>query len=181
MFAGERDGAPKAQQKMQSSLASFFGSGGAPKVTEGSPVVQRGTEPELNDFPEGKIDVWSWNVNGVNATLDKGVLQEFLAKNKPTVLCLNETKIDIEKLDKKKLATKIAPGYAQYWNSCKIKKGYSGTAIFTRVKPVSVQFDFGSKHRDEGRSITMEFERFTLVATYVPNAGEGLRRLAFRT
>ena len=93
---------------------------------------------------------------------------------------MNETKTDVEKLDKKQLCTKIPSGYAQYWNCCTRKKGYSGTAIFTKVRPMSVQFDFGKKHTDEGRSITMEFQEFTLVATYVPNAGEGLKRLDYR-
>lgn len=92
----------------------------------------------MDDFVDGKVDVWSWNVNGVNAVIDKGNLKEFLTKNDPTVLCLNETKCDVEKLDKKMLFAKVGPGYAQYWNCCKIKKGYSGTAIFTKVKPVSV-------------------------------------------
>ena len=98
----------------------------------------------------------------------------------PTVLCFNETKASIEALDKKALSTKIIPGYAQYWNCCKTKNGYSGTAIFTKVRPVSVKFDFGTKHNDEGRSITMEFQKFVLVSTYVPNAGEGLKRLGYR-
>ena len=101
-------------------------------------------------------------------------------KNSPTVLCLNETKCDTEKLDKMMYFQRIIPGYAQYWNGCTSKKGYSGTAIFTKVRPISVQFDFGTKHNDEGRSITMEFKKFILVATYVPNAGEGLKRLDYR-
>ena len=65
---------------------------------------------------------------------------------KPTVLCLEETKSSIKALEKNNYATKIAKGYAQYWNFCKIKDGYSGTAIFTKVKPISVKFDFGFKH-----------------------------------
>ena len=64
----------------------------------------------------------------------------------PTVLCLEETKSSLKQLERKAFATKIVPGYAQYWNFCKIKDGYSGTAIFTKVKPVSVKFDFGRKH-----------------------------------
>ena len=88
------------------------------------------------------------------------------------MLCLQETKIDTEKLDKTRMYRKIIPGYAQYWNCCKTKKGYAGTAIFTKVRPVRVEFDFGKKHTQEGRSITIEFKYFTLVTTYVPNAGE---------
>jgi len=71
-------------------------------------------------------------------------------------LCLNEIKIDYEKLDKEKLYEKIPGQYAQYWNCCTEKKGYSGTAIFTTIKPLSVKYNFG-KHTTQGRAITMEF------------------------
>jgi exodeoxyribonuclease III len=74
----------------------------------------------------------------------------------------------------------VPPGYSQYWNCSTAKAGYSGTAIFTKVEPIDVKFDFGKKHIDEGRSITMEFNNFILVATYVPNAGEGCKRLDYR-
>lgn len=97
----------------------------------------------------------------------------------PLILCLNETKIDEEKLDSKKTLANLPSSYAQYWNCCKAKKGYSGTAIFTKVRPFNVVFDFAG-HDQEGRSITMEFELFFLVAVYVPNAGEGLKRLQYR-
>ena len=92
---------------------------------------------------------------------------------------MNETKIDEDKLDKTKKFTEFPGAYAQYWNCCKVKKGYSGTAIFTKVRPLSVKFDFPG-HDQEGRSITMEFNDFYLVAVYVPNAGEGLKRLDYR-
>ena len=166
--------------KAQQSLATFFG--GVPeKPKEGSEVVLRGPGASLEGFPEGEvIDIWSWNVNGINAVLEKGFLAAFMTKNSPTVLCINETKCDTAKLDKMRYYQRIAPGYAQYWNGSTAKKGYSGTAIFTKVKPLSVQFDFGAKHNKEGRSITMEFKHFILVATYVPNAGEGLKRLDYR-
>lgn len=150
------------------------------KPSEGSKVILRGTEPIMEDFTEGKVDIWNWNINGVNAVLNKGVLQEFIKDKSPSILCLQETKADPEKVDKMMYFNKIEPGYAQYWNGCTAKKGYSGTAIFTKVRPVSVQFDFGKKHNQEGRSITMEFKKFILVATYVPNAGEGLVRLDYR-
>lgn len=83
------------------------------------------------------------------------------------------------KLEKSQIQNKIPKGYAQYWNCCKSQKGYSGTAIFTKVSPISAQYDF-KNHDQEGRSITLEFENFYLVATYVPNAGEGLKRLDYR-
>jgi exodeoxyribonuclease III len=102
-----------------------------------------------------------------------------LKDHDPLILCLNETKIDEEKLDSKKTLASLPSSYAQYWNCCKSKKGYSGTAIFTKVRPSNVVFDFAG-HDQEGRSITMEFELFFLVAVYVPNAGEGLKRLQYR-
>ena len=77
---------------------------------------------------------------------------------------------------------KIPEGYEQYWNCCKIKKGYSGTALFTKVKPQRVIFDLGiKKHDGEGRVITAIYNDFILVCAYVPNAGEGLKRLKYRT
>ena len=74
----------------------------------------------------------------------------------PIILCLNETKIDDEKIDSKNIHAGIPSSYAQYWNCCKIKKGYSGTAIFTKVRPINVEYDFPG-HDQEGRSVTMEF------------------------
>ena len=124
--------------------------------------------------------MWCWNVNGVSATLDKGSLQSFISEYSPTVLCLNETKAQEVNIDKKKYFTHIPSSYAQYWNCSTVKKGYSGTAIFTKVKPLKVFFDFGTKHTGEGRSITAIYKDFILVVTYVPNAGEGLKRLNYR-
>ena len=95
------------------------------------------------------------------------------------MLCLNETKTDEDKLDLKRFDKQIPGEYAQYWNCCTEKKGYSGTAIFTKIAPLKVEYNFG-KHLTQGRSITMEFPTFTLVCTYVPNAGEGLKRLNYR-
>lgn len=112
----------------------------------------------MEDWPDGNVDLWSWNINGINAVLNKGDLIAFMKEVNPTVLCLNETKTSIDMIEKKSFATQIVPGYTQYWNCCKIRKGYSGTAIFTKVRPLSVKFDFGSKHVQEGRSITMEFK-----------------------
>lgn len=77
-------------------------------------------------------------MNGVNAFLDKGLLDKFIKDHNPDILCLNETKIDIDKLKKSGISRKIQNDYEQYWNCCKVKKGYSGTAMFTRVKPINV-------------------------------------------
>ena len=115
----------------------------------------------------------SWNVNGLRACIGKGFL-DFFNEIDADVVCLQETKLQPDQIQLD------LPGYQQYWNSA-VKKGYSGTAVFTRVKPLSVSFGIGSSaHDDEGRAITVEFEDFYLVNCYTPNAQRGLARLDFR-
>ena len=115
----------------------------------------------------------SWNVNGLRACLGKGFLDSFAALD-ADVVCLQETKMQPGQ------AQVDLPGYQEFWNSAE-KKGYSGTAIFTRVPPLSVSYDIGDdRHVGEGRSITLEFEEFYLVTVYTPNAQDGLKRLDYR-
>ena len=115
----------------------------------------------------------SWNVNGLRACMGKGFL-DFFHSADADVVCLQETKLQPDQIQLD------LPGYQQYWNSA-LKKGYSGTAVFTRVKPLSVAYGIGSSaHDDEGRAITLEFEDFWLVTCDTPNAQRGLARLAFR-
>jgi len=117
----------------------------------------------------------------LNAITERGDLQEFFKKANPDILCLNEIKMDYEKMDKNGYHKQIPPEYEQHWNCCKVKKGYAGTAILTKIKPLSVTFDLGiPKHDGEGRVITAEFKEFILVETYVPNSGDGLKRLKYR-
>lgn len=115
----------------------------------------------------------SWNVNGLRACLGKGFL-DFCASSGADVICLQETKMKPEQ------ANFELPGYTLFWNSAD-KAGYSGTAVFTRVEPLSVTYDFGGdEHRHEGRVITAEFEEFYLVCCYTPNSQDGLKRLPYR-
>lgn len=115
----------------------------------------------------------SWNVNGLRACLDKGFL-DFCAQAQADVICLQETKMQPHQ------AQVDLPGYYQYWNSAQ-KKGYSGTAVFTRQEPLSVSYDFGpEEHRIEGRVITAEYPEFYLVCCYTPNSQDGLKRLDYR-
>jgi len=115
----------------------------------------------------------SWNVNGVRAAIKKGLL-EFIEQTNPEVLCLQETKAHPEQVDF------LLPDYEQYWNSAE-KRGYAGTAIFTKIKPVGVKNDMGiAEHDREGRVITMEFADFFLVNVYTPNAKRDLSRLDYR-
>lgn len=114
----------------------------------------------------------SWNVNGLRACLDKGFL-DFAAAENADVICLQETKMQPEQ------AQFDLPGYHRFWNSD--KKGYSGTAVFTKTEPLSVTYDFGADiHRHEGRIITAEYPDFYLVCCYTPNAQDELRRIDYR-
>ncbi len=115
----------------------------------------------------------SWNVNGLRACLSKGFL-DFFNQEQPDVFCVQETKMQEGQ------AEINLDGYHQFWNSAE-KKGYSGTAIFTRIEPISVQNDFNiDAHSHEGRTITLEFDNFYLVNCYTPNAQQELARLPYR-
>lgn len=115
----------------------------------------------------------SWNVNGLRACVGKG-FGEFLKDSDADVICVQETKMHPEQADFS------FDGYCGYWNSAE-KKGYSGTAVFTRIKPVNIFLDIGSeKHVGEGRAVTLEFDDFYLVNVYVPNSQMELVRLDYR-
>lgn len=115
----------------------------------------------------------SWNVNGLRACVQKGFSEAFATLD-ADVFCLQETKMQSGQLDLH------FPGYESYWNYAE-KKGYSGTAIYTRVKPLNVSYGLGiEEHDHEGRVITLEFEDFFLVCVYTPNSQDGLRRLDYR-
>ncbi len=115
----------------------------------------------------------SWNVNGLRACIDKGFIN-FLNTASPDIICLQETK-----MQKEQLTTEI-PGYFQYWNSAQ-KKGYSGTAIFTKTQPLSFSYGIGiPEHDNEGRVITLEYDNFYMVNVYTPNSQRELTRLDYR-
>ncbi|MFZ9503995.1 MAG: exodeoxyribonuclease III [Cyclobacteriaceae bacterium] len=126
----------------------------------------------------GSFRVVTWNVNGIRSIAKKDFFTDLKLMN-PDVLCLQETKAAaeevVEVLDSKH-------GYHVFANSSKARKGYSGTAILTREQPVDVLFDMGvGKHDQEGRVIAAEYSNFFVVSVYVPNSGEGLARLDYRT
>ena len=115
----------------------------------------------------------SWNVNGIRACCDKGFREEF-ARLDADFFCLQETKMQAGQLDLQ------FEGYQSYWNYAE-KKGYSGTAIFTRHQPLSVAYGIGvEEHDHEGRVITLGMEQFYLITVYVPNSQDGLKRLDYR-
>ena len=133
------------------------------------------------------MKLYSWNVNGIRAVLKKGLFQSFLKTHQPDVLCLQETKAERGQIEIE------LPGYREYWNSA-VKKGYSGTAVFSRQEPITVvngfPRDFAERYSfadelerdsaEEGRVITAEFDKFHVVTVYTPNAKDDLSRLSLR-
>lgn len=133
------------------------------------------------------MKIYSWNVNGIRAVVRKNVFQPFIDQHRPDILCLQETKAE------RGQAEIDLPDYREYWNSA-IKKGYSGTAIFTRHEPLAVingfpdsfanRFRFADELKrdsgDEGRVIAAEFADYYIVTVYTPNAKEDLSRLKLR-
>lgn len=133
------------------------------------------------------MKIYSWNVNGIRAVWNKGMFQKFIKEHDPDILCLQETKAHQEQSEVD------APGYHEYWNSAE-KKGYSGTAIFTKIKPLKVingfPEDIAKAHGlmtdnygdplTEGRVMAAEFKDFFLVTVYTPNAKDDLTRLNLR-
>ena len=133
------------------------------------------------------IDIYSWNVNGIRAVWNRNDLQSFINKYQPDILCLQETKADQSQSEVE------LKGYKEFWNSA-LKKGYSGTAIFTKINPLSItngfpdnfkkKYEFVDKEtRDsanEGRVLTAEFDKFYLVTVYTPNAKGDLSRINLR-
>ena len=115
----------------------------------------------------------SWNVNGIRACLGKGFLDFFNAID-ADIFCIQETKCQEGQCEVE------TPGYFQYWNAAE-KKGYSGTAVFTKKEPLQVVYDMGiEEHDHEGRIICLEFDAFYLVTVYTPNSQDGLKRLDYR-
>ena len=120
------------------------------------------------------VKIISWNVNGIRAVIPRG-FAEIVKKINPDILCLQETKAHPDQVDK------ILKEFEHhYWNSAE-KKGYSGTAVFSKIKPLSVMYGVDKEnHKGEGRIICLEFENFYLVTVYTPNSGRGLTRLSYR-
>lgn len=115
----------------------------------------------------------SWNVNGMRAVMGKGFM-DFFNEADADIFCIQETKLQEGQLEIE------LPGYHQYWNYAE-KKGYSGTAVFSRREPLAVTYGLGQEEHDrEGRLITLEFEDFFLVTVYTPNAQEKLARIDYR-
>ena len=124
-----------------------------------------------------ELHLVNWNVNGIRSIIKKDFIKDvrLLA---PDILCLQETKASVEEV---KSALELLPEYKTYVNSCKTRKGYSGTTILSKKEPLQITCDMGvEEHDQEGRVMAAEFDNFFLVTVYTPNAGEGLKRLDYR-
>lgn len=134
------------------------------------------------------MKIFSWNVNGIRAVVRKGEFQRFIEQYQPDIMCLQETKAEQGQ------AEVDLTGYEEYWNSSRTKKGYSGTAIFTKTKPLAINNDIPEQFvqagglvldnyghsNDEGRVIAAEYEDFYVVTAYTPNAKDDLTRIPLR-
>lgn len=118
------------------------------------------------------MKIISWNVNGLRACITKG-FYDFMKREDPDIICIQETKMQEGQADLKR------DGYNLYMNSAE-KKGYSGTLCYSKIEPKSVTYGINGKYNDEGRVITLEFDKFFLVNAYVPNAQDGLKRIDYR-
>ncbi|KAJ2700464.1 hypothetical protein H4218_001984 [Coemansia sp. IMI 209128] len=152
----------------------------AKRLMAAAPLPTNKTMPTSYDFiaakPEGCYKLASYNVNSLQAACKKG-FKEYLSAEDPDVICLQETKANQPMAF---LVSKKQYPF-QYWHCSKTKKGYAGTAVFSKIKPVGVSYGLGASGLDtEGRVICLEFGSFHFVACYVPNAGEKLVRLARR-
>lgn len=123
------------------------------------------------------MKIISFNVNGLRAILSKNFKEDFKVLD-ADIFSLNETKLTTDLVFEFPFQPE---GYFTYYTNSEVKKGYSGVAVFTKIKPISVHYGlFGHKYDEEGRIITLEFDKFYYVAAYVPNSGDGLKRLDFR-
>jgi exodeoxyribonuclease-3 len=119
------------------------------------------------------IKLVSWNVNGLRACVNKG-FNDYFIETQADIFCVQETK-----LQEGQIVLEQGEAYTQYWNYA-VKKGYSGTAVFTKLKPLSVRYGLEEEEEPEGRIITLEFDAFYLVNVYTPNAKRDLSRLTYR-
>ena len=144
-----------------------------PTFIEENPEQSGGRKSAIETEKLSMKKMISWNVNGLRACLGKGFL-EYLKESDADIFCIQESKLQGGQVELE------LPGYHQYWNYAE-KKGYSGTAMFTKEEPVSVAYGLGiEEHDHEGRVITAEFPEYYVVTCYTPNSQDGLKRLDYR-
>ena len=144
-----------------------------PAFIEENPEQSGGRKSAIETEKLSMKKMISWNVNGLRACLGKGFL-EYVKESDADIFCIQESKCQEGQVELE------LPGYHQYWNYAE-KKGYSGTAMFTKEEPVSVTYGLGiEEHDHEGRVITAEFPEYYVVTCYTPNSQDGLKRLDYR-
>lgn len=144
-----------------------------PTFIEENPEQSGGRKSAIETEKLSMKKMISWNVNGLRACLGKGFL-EYLKETEADIFCIQESKLQEGQVDLE------LPGYHQYWNYAE-KKGYSGTAMFTKEEPVAVTYGLGiEEHDHEGRVITAEFPEYYVITCYTPNSQDGLKRLDYR-
>ena len=144
-----------------------------PAFIEENPEQSGGRKSAIETEKLSMKKMISWNVNGLRACLGKGFL-EYLKESDADIFCIQESKLQEGQVDLE------LPGYHQYWNYAE-KKGYSGTAMFTKEEPIAVTYGLGiEEHDHEGRVITAEFPEYYVVTCYIPNSQDGLKRLDYR-
>ena len=144
-----------------------------PTFIEENPEQSGGRKSAIETEKLSMKKMISWNVNGLRACLGKGFL-EYLKESDADIFCIQESKLQEGQVDLE------LPGYHQYWNYAE-KKGYSGTAMFTKEEPIAVTYGLGiEEHDHEGRVITADFPEYYVVTCYTPNSQDGLKRLDYR-
>lgn len=140
------------------------------------------SQNKFQPFPsEGTFKIISWNINGLRPLLKSEELDILIKQEDPDIFCFNETKVDNKLIDEEKYNVLYNTKYKSFWICPLEKKGYSGVAVFTKYEPLSVSYGIqNSIYDDEGRVITLQYEKFYLVSCYTPNAGEKLKRLDYR-
>lgn len=127
------------------------------------------------------MKIIAWNINGIRSSMKGKELYDLIENEKPDIICFGETKVSCPFIDvQNELKDKIKGYKYRYWSPCKTKGGYSGTAIFCKKEPINIMYGLDNID-EEGRVITLEFEKFFLLHVYTPNSGEELKRLDYRT
>lgn len=131
------------------------------------------------------MKIVAWNVNGIRSLLKTDYLDNMIDKHKPNILCMGEMKLSCPYDNiENEMVTKFPEYKFRYWSPCKTKNGYSGTSIFCKKEPLSINYGLKYKDKsidDEGRVITIELDKFYLIHVYTPNSGQALNRLEWRT
>lgn len=126
--------------------------------------------PKIDSIIDTTVKISTWNICGLRAMLKKGALLKFIQNENPDILCLNETLMTDKAM--KKIESLLPAEFYKYWNHSKTRQGYSGTSVWSKVQPVSIQYGIGiHRHDQEGRVIVAEYPKYYVVCNYVPNAG----------